>query len=150
MAYAVLQGGKRFRPLLTQAVAELLQVDFRQLIPVAVSVELVHAYSLVHDDLPAMDNSPLRRGQPSCWKQFDEATAILTGDALLTLAFQVLAQASYPPSVALAFVTELAKASGARGMVAGQMLDMEPKNDSTIEIIQRLENLKTGELLAFS
>ncbi len=149
MLHAALQGGKRLRPLLMKAVAHLLGTDFAQLLPIAAAVECVHAYSLAHDDLPAMDNAPLRRGQPSCWKQFDEATAILAGDALLPLAFQTLTEGPYEPKVALALIKTLATASGACGMVAGQMLDMHPPETPTLDHSITLQNLKTGELIAF-
>ncbi len=150
MYYAALQGGKRFRPLLMQAVADYVGVDFQKVLPAAVAVEFIHAYSLVHDDLPAMDNAPLRRGKPSVWKQFDEATAILAGDALLTLAFQVLAESSLPSSISLSLVQELAKASGPSGMVGGQMLDISPVHTVNISHSEHLQNLKTGQLFAFS
>ena len=119
----------------------------------AAAVECIHCYSLVHDDLPAMDNSDLRRGKPTAHKQFDEATAILAGDALLTLAFEILADSRTheDPQVRCKLVTALAKASGVHGMVGGQMLDLIAETTALdIGAITRLQRLKTGELIAFS
>ncbi|MBY0281666.1 MAG: polyprenyl synthetase family protein [Alphaproteobacteria bacterium] len=149
MEYAALNGGKRFRPLLMRASGDLFDIPFDTLLPASVAVELIHAYSLVHDDLPAMDNADTRRGKPSCWCQFDEATAILVGDGLLTLAFEVISSSSLPPSIALELVTKLAKASGPNGMVAGQMLDMNQDHHDDVSLITALQRLKTGELIAF-
>ncbi len=149
MAYVTLKGGKRFRPLLIKASGDLFQIPFKTLLPIAVAVEMLHAYSLVHDDLPSMDNADMRRGLPSCWRQFDEATAILAGDALLTLAFEVLATAPLPPDVCLELVIKFAKACGANGMAAGQMLDISQDHDNQPEKIENLQKLKTGELIAF-
>jgi farnesyl diphosphate synthase len=121
----------------------------------ASAIEFVHAYSLIHDDLPAMDDDDLRRGKPSCHRQFDEATAILAGDALQALAFEVLAHEDThgDPVVRVALVAELAKAAGARGMVGGQMLDLlaeEEGSDQSIGAITHLQRLKTGALISFS
>jgi farnesyl diphosphate synthase len=120
----------------------------------ASAIEFVHAYSLIHDDLPAMDDDDLRRGKPSCHKQFDEATAILAGDALQALAFEVLAHDAThgDPAVRVALVAELAKAAGAHGMVGGQMLDLlaETTPELSIGTITRLQRLKTGALISFS
>ncbi len=153
MRYATLGGGKRFRPFLVAKSAALFAVSRIAALRVAAAVELVHCYSLVHDDLPAMDDDDLRRGQPTVHKQFDEATAILAGDALLTMAFEVLAdrQTHENGSVRAELVSALAKASGAHGMVGGQMLDLAAES---IELdmggITRLQRLKTGALIAFS
>jgi farnesyl diphosphate synthase len=120
---------------------------------VAAAIECLHCYSLIHDDLPAMDNSDLRRGNPTVHKKFDEATAILAGDALLTLAFEILAdpRTHEDPQVRCKLVTALSKASGANGMVGGQMLDLIAETTNLdIGAITRLQRMKTGELIAFS
>lgn len=127
MRYAVFNGGKRLRALLVYATGEALGVDPAALDGPAAAVEMVHAYSLVHDDLPAMDDDDLRRGKPSCHVAFDEATAILTGDALLTLAFHVLAQdeaMTVDPGQRLQMLDQLAEASGSHGMIGGQAMDI--------------------------
>jgi len=153
MRYATLNGGKRFRPFLVCQSAALFSVDTARALRVAAAVELVHCYSLVHDDLPAMDDDDLRRGLPTVHKKFDDATAILAGDALLTLAFEVLAdrRTHENPEVRSALVSALAKAAGGRGMVGGQMLDLAAE---TMELdmggITRLQRLKTGAMIAFS
>ena len=153
MRYAALDGGKRVRPYLTLATAEMFNVKKEQALQVASAVELVHCYSLVHDDLPSMDDDDLRRGKPSCHNKFDEATAILAGDALLTKAFEVLsgADAHPDPSIRSDLVMALAKAAGHEGMVGGQMLDLisESENLSTLETT-RLQHMKTGMLIAAS
>lgn len=154
MRYSALAPGKRLRPFLVLASAQLFAVSRRSALQAAVAVELVHAYSLVHDDLPAMDDSDLRRGRPTCHKQFDDATAVLAGDGLLTYAFEVLAQPDThgDPAVRCELVTALAQAAGAAGMVGGQMIDLLAENDPTLDIgaITRLQRLKTGALIAFS
>ena len=154
MRYAVLAPGKRLRPFLVLASAQLFAVARRSALQAAAAVELVHAYSLVHDDLPAMDNSDLRRGRPTCHKAFDDATAVLAGDGLLTLAFEVLADSAThgDPAVRCELVTALAQAAGANGMVGGQMFDLiaEHRPDLDIGAITRLQRLKTGALIAFS
>ena len=154
MRYSALAPGKRLRPFLALASAQLFSVARRSALQAAVAVELVHAYSLVHDDLPAMDDSDLRRGRPTCHKQFDDATAVLAGDGLLTYAFEVLAQPDThgDPAVRCELVTALAQAAGAAGMVGGQMIDLLAENDPTLDIgaITRLQRLKTGALIAFS
>src|SRR6516165_4730174 len=123
MSYSLLAPGKRLRPLLVLLAAEACGGRDAQALPAACAVEMIHAYSLIHDDLPAMDDDDLRRGQPTCHKKFGEATAILAGDALLTLAFQVLAE-GYPPATAAAACAALAHGAGAAGMVGGQVLDL--------------------------
>jgi farnesyl diphosphate synthase len=154
MRYAVLAPGKRLRPFLVLAGAQLFSVARGSALQAAAAVELVHAYSLIHDDLPAMDNSDLRRGLPTCHKAFDEATAILAGDALLTLAFEVLAQTDThgDPAVRCELVTALAVAAGASGMVGGQMIDLiaEHRPDLDMGAITHLQRMKTGALIAFS
>jgi farnesyl diphosphate synthase len=154
MRYAALAPGKRLRPFLALASAQLFSVSRRSALQAAAAVELVHAYSLVHDDLPAMDNSDLRRGRPTCHKAFDDATAILAGDGLLTLAFEVLAQSDTHGDAAVRceLVTALAQAAGAAGMVGGQMIDLiaERRPDLDMGAITRLQRLKTGALIAFS
>jgi len=156
MRYATLDGGKRIRPFLVVQSASLFGVAENAAYRAGAAVELIHCYSLVHDDLPAMDDDALRRGKPTVHKHFDEATAILAGDALLTQAFEVLASdATHSnPSVRCELVTELAKASGAHGMVGGQMIDLKAEkvdlDESDIGAITRLQRLKTGRLIDFS
>jgi farnesyl diphosphate synthase len=154
MRYAALAPGKRLRPFLVLASAQLFSVATRSALQVACAIELVHAYSLVHDDLPAMDNSDLRRGLPTCHKAFDDATAVLAGDGLLTLAFEVLADPDThgDPGVRCELVASLAQAAGGHGMVGGQMIDLlaEHRPDLDIGAITRLQRLKTGALIAFA
>lgn len=153
MRYAVLNGGKRMRAFLVMEVARLFSVNRTCAARVAASVEMLHAYSLVHDDLPAMDDDDLRRGQPSCHKKFDEATAILAGDALQTRAFEVLAEADThgDAEARIELVLALASASGMRGMVGGQMIDMESEGKTLSGAeITRLQALKTGRLIQYA
>lgn len=153
MRYGVLGGGKRLRPFLVINSASIFGVGGECALRAAAAVECIHCYSLIHDDLPAMDNSDLRRGRPTTHKQYDEATAILAGDALLTLAFEILAdpRTHEDPQVRCKLVTALAKASGVHGMVGGQMLDLIAETTQLdIGAITRLQRLKTGELIAFS
>ena len=153
MRYAVMGGGKRLRPFLVMESARLFGVAEQSALRTAAAVELLHCYSLVHDDLPAMDDSDLRRGRAAVHKEFDEATAILAGDALLTLAFEVLASPETHGNAAVRadLVRELARAAGAAGMVGGQMLDLLAEHTVLdIGAITRLQRLKTGELIAFS
>jgi len=153
MRYAVLDGGKRIRPFLTLASADLFNVRPEQALRVAAAVEMVHCYSLVHDDLPAMDDDDLRRGQPTCHIQYGEATAILAGDALLTKAFEVLAgDDTHPdPHVRSDLVLALARAAGQDGMVGGQMLDLVAEShELNMPEITRLQRMKTGMLIAVS
>ncbi len=154
---AVLGGGKRFRPFLVLESAALFGADKGAALTVASSLEAIHCYSLVHDDLPAMDNDALRRGRPTVWKAFDEWTAILAGDALLTVAFEWLAE---PGSAAdagrnLRIVAELAQSAGPGGMVGGQALDLEADKlglpvRPSLEHIKRLQDMKTGALIRFA
>jgi farnesyl diphosphate synthase len=153
MRYAIMAGGKRLRPFLVMTSAQLFNVASKSALRVAAAVEMVHTYSLVHDDLPAMDDDDLRRGKPTCHVKFGEATAILVGDALQTLAFGVLADPAThsDPEVRCELVTALAAAAGAKGMVGGQMMDLEAENrELDIGAITRLQRLKTGELIAVS
>lgn len=151
--YATLSGGKRIRPFLVMSSAALFGVSKPFALRVAAAIEMVHCYSLIHDDLPAMDNDDLRRGLPTCHVKFDEATAILAGDALLARAFEVIADpATHPdPRVRSDLVGELAKAAGADGMVGGQMLDLlAEKVPLEMAEITRMQRMKTGALIAFS
>ena len=154
MRYAALGPGKRLRPFLALASAKLFAVATGRALQVAAAIEMVHAYSLVHDDLPAMDNSDLRRGRATCHKAFDDATAILAGDGLLTFAFEVLAHSDThaDPAVRCELVSSLAQAAGSHGMVGGQMIDLiaEKQRDLDIGAITRLQRLKTGALIAFA
>jgi farnesyl diphosphate synthase len=154
MRYSSLGGGKRLRAFFVLAGATLFRVGALSALRTASAIEFVHAYSLIHDDLPAMDDDDLRRGKPSCHRQFDEATAILAGDALQALAFEVLAHEDThgDASVRAHLVADLARASGAQGMVGGQMLDLlaESRPDLSIGAITRLQRLKTGALISFS
>ena len=151
MCHAVLLGGKRMRPLLVHATADAFGAAPGLADAPAVAVELVHAYSLVHDDLPAMDDDALRRGQPTVHVAFDEATAILAGDALQTLAFTTLAEAAgLPDTTRLAMVATLARATGANGMCGGQALDLAATGDGGsigVAALERLHAMKTGALL---
>jgi farnesyl diphosphate synthase len=153
MRYSALAPGKRLRPLLVVAGSRLFGVTIRSALQVAAAIEMVHAYSLIHDDLPAMDNSDLRRGRPTCHKEFDDATAVLAGDGLLTMAFGVLADPDThgDPAVRCELVAELAQAAGAAGMVGGQMIDLIAETQPLdIGAITRLQRMKTGALIAFS
>ena len=153
MRYAALGGGKRLRPFLVMQGAGLFSVSRRSAQRTAAAIELVHCYSLVHDDLPAMDDDDLRRGKPTVHKAFDEATAILAGDALLTLAFEVLSHADTHtnPEVRCRLVAALARAAGAHGMVGGQMIDLSAEGrEIDIGEITRLQRLKTGALIGFA
>jgi farnesyl diphosphate synthase len=153
MRYAVLVGGKRLRPFLVLRSADLFGVPVERAERVAAAIELLHTYSLVHDDLPCMDDDDLRRGQPTTHKKFDEATAVLAGDALLTLAFEILGDPATHPSgeVRAELVLRLAKAAGSEGMIGGQMIDIEaPNNDFGREEVLLLQRLKTGALFEFS
>ena len=153
MRYSALAPGKRLRPFLVLAGARLFDVPRRRALQVAAAIEMVHTYSLIHDDLPAMDDSDLRRGLATCHKKFDEATAILAGDGLLTGAFGVLAHPDThaDPAVRCELVASLAAAAGAAGMVGGQMIDLIAEEQRLdIGAITRLQRMKTGALIAFS
>ncbi|NVN04445.1 polyprenyl synthetase family protein [Asaia spathodeae] len=153
MRYAALGGGKRLRGYLVTEVAAIFGAEPEGALRVAASVEMLHAYSLVHDDLPAMDDDDLRRGQPSTHKQFDEAIAILAGDALQTSAFEILAdEATHSdPAVRIALVAALAQASGAAGMVGGQVVDIRGEGKSLpLDQVRRLHAMKTGALIRYA
>jgi geranylgeranyl diphosphate synthase type II len=152
MHYSLFVGGKRLRPILCLAAAEAVGGDSGEALPVACALEMIHTYSLIHDDLPAMDDDDLRRGKPTCHKQFDEATAILAGDGLLTEAFHILAAAAprFPDREAmlLDIIELLAKAAGYQGMVGGQMLDLMAEGRKiTLKEMETVHRLKTGALL---
>ncbi|MBC81674.1 MAG: geranyl transferase [Gammaproteobacteria bacterium] len=152
MRYSVVNGGKRIRPILVYLTAEALGADLRLADKPATALELIHAYSLVHDDLPAMDDDDFRRGKASCHKQYDEATAILAGDALQTLAFQVIADTDkLSATIRIALISDLAKAVGVDGMVSGQALDLSHENnDVDLKELKQMHDLKTGALITTS
>ncbi|MCW8952694.1 MAG: polyprenyl synthetase family protein [Rhodospirillales bacterium] len=153
MRYSMLGGGKRIRPFLLMQSADLFGVYPDHALHAAAAVEMIHCYSLVHDDLPAMDDDDMRRGRPTCHVAFDEATAILAGDALLTGAFELLTSEKTHPNSAVRceLVAALSKAAGAQGMVGGQMLDLAAENAPLgVPEITRLQRLKTGCLIAAS
>jgi farnesyl diphosphate synthase len=153
MRYSTLSQGKRIRPFLTMVSSKLFGVSQDASLQTAAAIELIHSYSLVHDDLPAIDNDDLRRGQPSCHKKFGEAIAILTGDALLTYAFEILADEGThrDPSVRAELITHIARSSGFAGMVGGQVIDvLSEKKDIELSEIIRLQMMKTGALFSIS
>jgi len=150
MHYSLFAGGKRLRPILVLAAGEAAGSRLEPLLPAACAVELIHTYSLIHDDLPAMDNDDYRRGRPTCHKVYGEAVALLAGDALLTLAFAVLARtpATVPPERILRATGELATAAGSQGLIGGQVVDMEAEGQAVnIEIIDYIHSHKTGSLI---
>ncbi|MDR2526159.1 MAG: polyprenyl synthetase family protein [Oscillospiraceae bacterium] len=149
MAYSLQVGGKRVRPALVLAWCRLAGGDPQAALPLAVALEMIHTYSLIHDDLPCMDNDDTRRGQPSCHKRFGEATALLAGDALLTRAFEIAAGAeNLPCAVRCSVIALLAAAAGAQGMIGGQMLDLEYENRAiSTEQLREMNQKKTGRLL---
>lgn len=153
MRWGALDGGKRLRPFLAIASADMFDCPRARSVRVGCAVEMIHCYSLIHDDLPAMDDSDLRRGRPSVHKKFDDATAILAGDALLTQAFEILAEEDTHPdgAVRCRIALELAKASGKEGMVGGQMIDIyAEQKDFDLAGVTQLQRLKTGALIRFS
>ncbi len=153
MRYATLGGGKRLRPFLVLESGNLFGMDTKVMEHIAAAVECVHTYSLVHDDLPCMDDDDLRRGRPSTHVEFDEATAVLTGDALLTLAFEILSSPKCHPDpyVRCELVSRMAAASGCHGMVGGQMIDLMAESEALeIPSVTRLQRMKTGALIAFA
>jgi farnesyl diphosphate synthase len=154
MRYSVLGGGKRIRPILVYASGEALGIPMDRLHGPACAVELIHAYSLIHDDLPAMDNDDLRRGRPTCHKAFDEATAILAGDALQALAFEVLLedeQCAEDDRARITMIRRLAEASGHAGMAGGQAIDLAAVNQRlTLDQLENMHRLKTGALIEAS
>ena len=152
MRHAAIGGGKRMRPLLVVAACDLFHVDRERALRVALAVEAVHVYSLIHDDLPCMDDDDLRRGKPTVHRAFDEATAVLAGDSLHALAFEVLAESATheDPFARAELVLELARASGPAGMAGGQMMDLAAEHStSDIGATTRLQQLKTGALIGF-
>lgn len=155
MAYSLLGGGKRIRGCLVLAMCELCGGDPESALPIACAVEMVHAYSLIHDDLPCMDNDTLRRGKPTCHIQFDEATALLAGDALLTHAFTAVNSAYFngtlPADTALRCISQLARAAGVEGMIGGQMIDIaHDSQPMTPELLEEMHAMKTGALIRAS
>ncbi len=146
MRYAVFPGGKRLRPLLVLIAAEICAGNLKRAMPLACSIELIHSYSLIHDDLPSVDNSDFRRGKESCHKRFGEATAILAGDALLTLAFEILARTKNHQIIA-----EVSQAIGSEGMVAGQIADLQyQEKNPNKTMIRYIREHKTGNLITVS
>lgn len=152
MVYSLEAGGKRIRPALVYAVLETYGVPLERGSEVAATLEMVHTYSLIHDDLPAMDDDDLRRGRPTNHRQFDEATAILAGDALLTDAFRILAQISLPAEKIVEIIRVFGLAAGSSGMVGGQLDDMlaERRSDVTLQELQSIHERKTGALLVYA
>ncbi|MBC7698580.1 MAG: polyprenyl synthetase family protein [Bacteroidia bacterium] len=150
MRYSALDGGKRVRALLCYAAAEMCETDITIADAAASAIELTHAYSLVHDDMPCMDDDDLRRGKPSCHKQYDDATGLLVGDALQSLAFEVLSQANLCPQASqqVSMLNILAKAAGSRGMAGGQAIDLASVGKSLSQIdLETMHHLKTGALI---
>ena len=148
MHYAVLDGGKRVRPLLVYAAGELFDANADAMARAAAAVEMIHAYSLVHDDMPCMDDDDLRRGKATVHKKYDEATALLVGDALQAQAFLVLAESTVEPSRKVAMLSRLAQAAGSRGMCGGQAIDCAAVGQAlTLQELEHMHNLKTGALL---
>lgn len=159
MNYSIMAGGKRLRPVLCIAAAESVDGDEKNVLRAACALEMIHTYSLIHDDLPAMDNDDLRRGKPTCHIEFDEATAILAGDALLTLAFQILSSMGFPTDSTdekhaikwLEVINMIAQAAGPKGMIGGQMLDIASEGKSLpIDKLKKMHYLKTGALIEAS
>jgi farnesyl diphosphate synthase len=153
MRHAAIGGGKRLRPLLTVAASRLFGIDSDQALRVAAAIEAIHVYSLIHDDLPSMDDDDLRRGKPTVHKAYDEATAILAGDSLHALAFEILAhEATHrDPLVRSELVLELSRASGPGGMAGGQMMDLAAEGQALdLAAITRLQQLKTGALIEYA
>lgn len=153
MRYAALGGGKRLRPFLVLETGRIFGVDERCLLRVGAALECIHTYSLIHDDLPCMDDDDMRRGRPTVHVAYDEATAILAGDALLTIAFEILSdvQTHVDANIRIALVARLADAAGARGMVGGQMMDMIAQElGDDIAAVTRMQRLKTGALISFA
>jgi geranylgeranyl diphosphate synthase type II len=150
--YSLLDGGKRIRPILTLSAYELVAGDYSKIVPFSCGIEMVHTYSLIHDDLPAMDNSEFRRGKPSSHKVFGEAIAILAGDALLTLAFDVMTDSelsgALDPSSLLEAIREIAHAAGVQGMIGGQTIDVETQGMSfDLPLLEYIHTHKTGALI---
>ena len=149
MKYSLMAGGKRVRPVLCLAWGEMTGASTKDILPFASGLEMIHTYSLVHDDLPAMDNDDLRRGKPTSHKKFGEALAILAGDGLLTQAFAMMLKASFPAENVLAAVSTVAQAAGPAGMVGGQCMDMRATGQESMELedLKNMHAMKTGALL---
>ncbi len=159
MGHSLLGRGKRLRPILSMAAAQACGKDFLLALPASCAIEMIHTYSLIHDDLPAMDNDDIRRGLPTCHKKFCDATAILAGDALLTHAFHIMAQPEqifekYPNDhTRIKLIARISKASGIQGMVEGQMLDMHshvPDHEDPLTHLKKIHALKTGKMITVS
>nr|WP_205092440.1 farnesyl diphosphate synthase [Thalassobacillus pellis] len=150
--YSIRAGGKRLRPILMMAATEAVGGKSEKVLPAAAALEMIHTYSLIHDDLPAMDNDDFRRGMPTNHRKFGEATAILAGDALLTLSFQVIMETEALTSDQKIYLAQrLSQASGASGMVAGQILDMESENQEIeLDLLEKIHQCKTGKLISFA
>jgi farnesyl diphosphate synthase len=151
LSYSLLSGGKRIRPLLSYATAQALEIPLAQVDFVAASIEMIHAYSLIHDDLPAMDNDDLRRGKPTCHVEFDDATAILAGDALQAMAFEVLTDIDVDATITVQLIKMLSLSCGVLGMAGGQSLDLESENKQLNKAaMDNIHQLKTGALISAS
>jgi len=159
MDHSLMAGGKRLRPILSMAAAQACGTDFLIALPAGCAIEMIHTYSLIHDDLPGMDNDDLRRGKPTCHKKFSEATAILAGDALLTHAFNVIADPKpvfdlYPDDqTRIKLICRISQAAGMQGMVEGQMLDMQAsqmKKNNNLSHLKKIHALKTGKMIIAS
>ena len=153
MKYGLFPGGKKIRSKILLDIGSIFKIKYQTLIAIGAAVECIHAYSLIHDDLPCMDNDALRRGKPSTHIKFGEATAVLAGDALLTLCFEILSDVKThsDPEIRCELIATLSRAVGALGMVGGQMIDLKSENQSLIENeINRMQQMKTGALIVFS
>ncbi|HNR13033.1 MAG TPA: polyprenyl synthetase family protein [Thermodesulfobacteriota bacterium] len=153
--YSLMDGGKRIRPIMTLTAHELITGEYESVVPFACGIEMIHTYSLIHDDLPAMDDSDLRRGKPSSHKEFGEAAALLAGDALLTLAFQVMTSADLTrgldPILVLQATNEVTRAAGMSGMIGGQMIDIETQGKRfALPVLEYIHTHKTGALIVAS
>lgn len=151
MKYSVENGGKRIRPVLTLEFCRLCGGDIQDALPFAAAIEMIHTYSLIHDDLPCMDNDDFRRGKPSCHIQFGESYALLAGDGLLTQAFSVITESDFAknnPAAAVKAISVLASCSGALGMIGGQVIDLKSEGKNVgLDILQKMDELKTGALI---
>ncbi len=149
VSYALLSGGKRIRPLLSYATAEALNIDLNRADYIAASIEMIHAYSLIHDDLPSMDDDDIRRGMPTCHIKFDEASAILAGDALQAMAFEILSQVHCDANITVKLIRKLSLSCGASGMAGGQALDLASENmELDKKAMDNIHQLKTGALIS--
>lgn len=151
MTYAVAAGGKRLRPILLLATCQLAGGNPHDCLPMALALEMIHTYSLIHDDLPGMDNDDLRRGKPTLHIQFDQATAILAGDAFLTMAFELASKAKISDREKVSLLARLSRYAGPNGMIAGQMLDIQSETkDIRLEQLEKIHQEKTGKLILFA